>query len=95
MEITAIYKPVISEEGSMRLQRSGEVEVEFPRSRLTLREAGLKPIIQKEFSQVFPEQILDESIRVGEDAKLQSMRGREFLPSLVGAQDGWLTVAFR
>jgi hypothetical protein len=95
MEITAIYQPAAGEDGKVVLRRAGEVDVDFPRERLTLREVGLKPIIQKEFSEIFPEQILDQEIRVADDAKLQTLRGREFRSSLVEARDGWLTIAFQ
>lgn len=95
MEITAIYQAVTGEDGKVVLQRSGDVEVDFPRERLTLREVGLKPIIQKEFSEIFPEQILDQGIRVADDAKVQSLRGRQFLVSSSEANDGWLTLVFQ
>jgi hypothetical protein len=95
MEITAIYEPAVAENGRTVLKRNGEVDVNFPRERLTVREVGLKPIIQREFSKIFPEQILDQPLQIGQDAKIQTLRGREFKPSSVQAADGWLTIAFQ
>jgi hypothetical protein len=95
MEITAIYEPVVRDDGRAVLQRTGNVDVDFPRERLTVREVGLKPIIQKEFSQIFPEQILDQPLQIGQDAKVETLRGRAFKPSQVQAADGWLTIAFQ
>ncbi len=95
MEITANYQPLTTVDGGTVLRRVGDVGVDFPRERLTLREVGLKPIIQKAFSGVFPEQILDQPIRISDDAKIESLRGREFQPSRVDIADGWLTIAFQ
>ncbi len=95
MEITAMYEPVATDDGKVVLRRVGDVGVDFPRERLTLGEVGMKPIIQREFSKIFPEQILDQPIRIRDDAKIQTLRGREFRPSLVEIADGWLTIAFQ
>lgn len=95
MEITAIYEPSHTDDGKVFLRRTDDVDVDFPRQRLTLGEAGLKPIIQKAFSKVFPEQVLDQPPRIGEDAKLQSLRGREFRTSSASAVDGWFSVVFQ
>ena len=95
MEITAIYEPTQAENGTLILRRSEEVDVDFPRERLTLREVGLKSIIQKKFSALFPNEILDQSLRIADDAKMEALRGRELSPSLARAEDGWFTLAFQ
>ena len=95
MEITASYEVVTSESGSKALQRFGDVEVSFPRERLSIRDAGLKPIIQKEFSKIFPAVILEKSIQIAEDAEIETLRGSEFSCSEIKANLGWLSIAFQ
>ena len=95
IEITANYEVVTGEAGTPILKRVGDVDVSFPGDRLSIREAGLKPIIQKEFSKIFPALILDQSIKVAEDAELETLRGREFRSSEITASLGWLSIAFQ
>ncbi len=95
MEITATYEVLMDANNHPILKRFGEVEVDFPRERLSIRDAGLKPIIQKEFSKIFPELILDQSIKVADDAELETMRGREFQCSEIDIESGWLSIAFQ
>ncbi|MDB4810082.1 hypothetical protein OAH34_02680 [bacterium] len=95
MEITSTYEVVIDDKSGAVLKRVGEVEVDFPRERLSLRDAGLKPIIQKEFSAIFPENILDQSIQIAEDAEMETLRGREFRAKEILVTDGWLSIAFQ
>jgi hypothetical protein len=95
MEITATYEVLMDANNHPILKRFGEVEVDFPRERLSIRDAGLKPIIQKEFSKIFPELILDQSIKVADDAELETMRGREFHCSEIDIESGWLSIAFQ
>lgn len=95
MEITANYEVITGEAEQPILKRVGDVEVNFPRARLSIRDAGLKPIIQKEFSKIFPEMILDQSIQVAEDAEMKSLRGREFRGSEINIDNGWLSIAFQ
>ncbi len=94
MEIAAIYEPTEADDGRIILRRAGKVDVDFPGEKLTLGEVGLKSIIQKKFSALFPDEILDDSLRIGDDANLEALRGREFRPSLAKAEDGWFTLAF-
>lgn len=95
MEITASYEVVRGSSDHPVLKRVGDVEVAFPRARLSIRDAGLKPIIQKEFSKIFPEMILDQSIQVAQDAEMASLRGRQFRGSEIKLADGWLSIAFQ
>ena len=52
-------------------------------------------MIEKSFAKVFPDVILERSLKVADDANLESLRGTEFRPRLVKAADGWLTIAIR
>ena len=96
MEITAIYEPELSADGVAVLRRKGEVGVSFAgRKRLSVSQAGIKRTIQKKFSDVFPEVVLDRPLEVPADATIATLRGRVFHPCYVDANDGWLTVGIR
>jgi hypothetical protein len=96
MEITALYEPGKTADGVVVLLRKGDVSVVFPGGkRLSVSQAGLKRTIQKKFSNVFPEVLLDRPLEVHADAKLEAIRGRVFHPRWVDAKDGWLSIAVR
>ncbi len=96
MEITAIYRPEIHQDGSVVLQRVGNVDVDFPGdNRLSVSQAGLKSTMLKKFSKIFPERLLDQPLEVPDTVKLDAIRGRVFRPRVVDAMNGWLTVAVR
>ncbi len=95
MEITAVYVPVEGD-GVVTLVRQGEVGVKFPGDgRLTMSQAGLRRTIQKKFSAVFPETLLDRPWEVPDDLEIPSLRGRVFRPRTVAAGDGWVTITVR
>ncbi len=95
LEVTADYKPTKLENGAVVLKRDGKVKVDFGGKKLSISEAGMKPVIEKSFGKVFPDVILERAIKVAEDAKMESLRGLEFLPRLVQSDGGWLTIAIR
>ncbi len=77
------------------LKRDGKVKVDFGGKKLSISEAGMKPVIEKSFGKVFPDVILERAIKVAEDANVESLRGLEFRPRLVQVDGGWLTIAIR
>ena len=95
LEVTATYKPTTGDDGVVVLQREGKIKVGFGGKKLSISEAGMKPVIEKSFAKVFPDVILERSLKVADDANLESLRGTEFRPRLVKAADGWLTIAIR
>jgi hypothetical protein len=95
LEVTADYKPTKLENGTVVLKRDGKVKVDFGGKKLSISEAGMKPVIEKSFGKIFPDVILERAIKVAEDAKMESLRGLEFRPRLVQADGGWLTIAIR
>ncbi len=96
MEITATYEPGTLADGSVILLRVGDVGVDFPgRKRLSVSQAGLKATIQKKFSRIFPETLLDRPLEVPQTAELEAIRGRVFRPRVVDAKNGWLTIAVK
>lgn len=95
LEVTADYKPTTLDDGSVVLKRVGKVKIGFGGKKLSISEAGMKPVIEKSFGKVFPDAILQKPITVAEDAKMESLRGLEMRPRLVQADGGWLTIAIR
>jgi hypothetical protein len=95
LEVTASYKPSKLDDGTVVLKRDGKVDVSFGGKKLSISEAGMKPVIEKSFGKVFPDVILERAITIAEDANMESLRGMEFRPRLVQADDGWLTIAIR
>ena len=94
MEITATYHAGTLADGTVVLIRSGDVGVDFPgRKRLTVAQAGLKATIQKKFSEVFPETLLDQPLELPDTVQLETLRDKVFRPSMVDAKNGWLTIA--
>ena len=93
LEVTATYKPTTRDDGTVVLQREGKVKVGFAGKKLSISEAGMKPVIEKSFAKVFPDVLLERVLKVDDDANLESLRGTEFRPLLVEAADGWLTIA--
>lgn len=95
LEVTADYKPTKLGDGTVVLKRDGKVKVDFGGKKLSISEAGMKPVIEKSFGKVFPDVILERAIKVAEDANVESLRGLEFRPRLVQVDGGWLTIAIR
>ena len=92
LEVTATYKPTTGDDGIVVLQREGKVKVGFGGKKLSISEAGMKPVIEKSFAKVFPDVILDRALKVADDAKMESLRGTEFRPQTCSRQmaDGLL-----
>ncbi|WP_145167698.1 hypothetical protein [Rubripirellula lacrimiformis] len=94
MEITAVYEPARTEDGTMLLLRKDDVEVTFPGSgnRLSVSQAGLKRTIQNKFAKVFPEVLLDRTLTVPATVEMEALRGRSYRPEVIDAKDGWLSI---
>ena len=96
MEITAIYEPAKTTDGVVILLRKGDVNVDFPGGRrLSVSQAGLRRTIQKKFSDLFPDVLLDRPLEIPSDSQVEAIRGRIFHPRMVDAKDGWLTITVR
>ncbi len=96
LEITAVYRPAESDGETTSLTRDDEIRVDFPRrERLGVPAMALRSTIKQLFDKVFPEKILDAPLVVAESSPLEALRGREFRPRHVTAEDGWLTVTLR
>ena len=96
LEITAVYVTNSLKSGAIVLQRQGQVKVTFPgQTKLRLQETAIRPVIEKSFSKIFPQTLLNRTLKVPSDAKIESLRGTEYRPNLIDADEGWLTIAIR
>lgn len=94
LEISALYRPALTDDGKSILIRQDDVDVSFSGStgRLSVSQAGLKVTIQKKFADVFPEVLLDRTVTIPATAELESIRGRTYRTTSIEAADGWLSV---
>jgi|GEM_PF-1256273 len=94
LEITAIYEPQRTALGTMLLQRSGDVSVDFPGGRrLTIQQVALRRTIQRLFSDRFPEALLDRPLIIPDFNDSAMLEVRTVRTQLIDARDGWLSVA--
>ncbi len=96
LEITATYIPVRLMDGTMYLERQGDVEVDFPGNRrLTIQQVALRKSIQKLFANRFPPQLLTQSLTLTGTLPVETLRGRSLRASGIDSRDGWLSVSAR
>lgn len=96
IEITAIYRALQAADGSMYLQRDGDVGVEFPGGRrLTITQVALRRSIQRAFDDRFPQQLLDHALALPATLPIESLRGQTLRASSIDSQLGWLSVTAR
>ncbi len=92
LEITATYIPVRLMDGTMYLERQGDVEVDFPGNRrLTIQQVALRKSIQKLFANRFPPQLLTQSLTLPGTLPVETLRGRNLRASGIDSRDGWLS----
>lgn len=96
LTVSANYKPSATDSGRQILVRDGDVNVTFGQEgKLPIDKTAAKGRMIAAFSKVFPTTLLDKPIVVPADAKMEALRGTEFTPSEIDANDGWLTIAVR
>ncbi|MGV3483250.1 MAG: hypothetical protein ACO1RT_02395 [Planctomycetaceae bacterium] len=96
LEITAIYKPVQAADGSLYLERVGDVGVDFPGGRrLTISQVALRRSIQRAFDDRFPPTLLHQTLTLPTTLTVESLRGQNMRTSAIDARDGWLSVSAR
>ncbi|OUT60198.1 MAG: hypothetical protein CBB71_08040 [Rhodopirellula sp. TMED11] len=96
LEIFAEYQATKQADGSIILARVGELNVNFPGTdRLSVTQAGLRGAMKESFAKAFAPTLMHKPWVVPEDAKLESLAGRRFVPIAFDADNGWLTLAIR
>jgi len=96
LEITASYRPTRTSDGQMFLERTGDVDVDFPGGRrLTIAQVAVKRSIQKAFDNRFPQMLLDQTLLLPSTLPIESMRGQRLRVSSIDSSDGWLSISAR
>jgi hypothetical protein len=96
LEIFAEYQATKQADGSIVLERVGELNVNFPGTeRLSVTQAGLRGAMKESFAKAFAPTLMHKPWVVPEDAKLETFVGRRFMPIAFDVNDGWLTLAIR
>jgi len=96
LEITATYRPMNLGDGSVFLERMGDVAVDFPGGgRLTISQVALRRSIQRAFDDRFPPTLLDQRLTLPETLPVASMRGQILRATSIDARDGWVSVSAR
>src|SRR5690606_22128830 len=89
LEITAVYEPQRSDDGTMLLRRSGDVSVDFPGGRrLTIQQVALRRTIQRLFADRFPQTLLDRPLIIPDFNEAALLEVRTLRTSLIDARDG-------
>ena len=96
LEITAIYRPVQTMDGTTYLERVGNVGVDFPGDRrLTIAQVALRRSIQRTFDDRFPTTLLDQRLTLPSTLPVASMRGKTLRATAIDSRDGWISVSAR
>jgi hypothetical protein len=94
MRISATFKPVRQEDGSVRLDRVGDLLVTFPNSSdrgLSIAERTIVTAIRRRLTRVFPEQLMEVPFDMaGPIANMGD--GKPLRAVAISPRDGWLTV---
>lgn len=93
VEITFVYRPVAREDGSLFLERVGDVRVEFPgKSTLTIGEVAERRAIQRLFEGRVPAQLLDQPMYLPSTLAVPALQGSQVHVAELTANNGWLAV---
>ncbi|MCD0460488.1 hypothetical protein [Roseiconus lacunae] len=93
LEIVAPYRVVSSENGTFVLDRTEEVQINFPGTkRLSVAQAGLRNSIKQGFAEAFPQTLLNQPLTIPSDAKVDAFAGKSYRVRWIDIRDGWLTV---
>ncbi len=96
LEVSAIYRPVRGEDGSLWLSREDDVRLSFPGSRrLTISQTAIKTNMQQSFNKLFPKELLHRDFSFPADAKIAALAGRVVRISAIDLTDGWISIAVR
>ncbi|WP_230274227.1 hypothetical protein [Rhodopirellula halodulae] len=96
LEVSALYRPAITEDNRMILIRDEEIDLQFPGGRrLTLSQTAIKANIEEGFDKLFPDTLLHRPWTIPADAKMPALAGRSADVIGIDARDGWLTIVVR
>lgn len=96
LEVSAVYRPAITEDGRMILIRDEDIDLKFPGGRrLTLSQTAIKANIEEGFDKLFPMTLLHREWTLPSTLQLLALAGRSAKVIGIDAQDGWLTLVVR
>ncbi|PHQ36924.1 hypothetical protein [Rhodopirellula bahusiensis] len=96
LEVSAAYRPAITEDGRMMLVRDEEIDLKFPGGRrLTMTQTAIKANIEEGFDKLFPMTLLHREWTLPSTLQLPTLAGRSAKVIGIDAQDGWLTIVVR
>ncbi len=96
LEVSAVYRPAITEDGRMILIRDEDIDLKFPGGRrLTLSQTAIKANIEEGFDKLFPMTLLHREWTLPSTLQLPALAGRSAKVIGIDAQDGWLTLVVR
>lgn len=96
LEVSAVYRPVRSDDGSVWLSRDDEVQLSFPGNRrLSISQTAIKTNMQKSFNDLFPTELLHRTFVIPQDAEVRALAGRGVRISAIDLTDGWISIAVR
>lgn len=96
LEVSAVYRPAITEDGRMILIRDEDIDLKFPGGRrLTLSQTAIKANIEEGFDKLFPMTLLHREWTLPSTLQLPTLAGRSAKVIGIDAQDGWLTLVVR
>lgn len=96
LEVSAVYRPAITEDGRMILIRDEDIDLKFPGGRrLTLSQTAIKANIEEGFDKLFPMTLLHREWTLLSTLQLPALAGRSAKVIGIDAQDGWLTLVVR
>jgi len=94
LEITASYRPVQMMDGTIYLERVGDVGVDFPGGRrLTISQVAVKRSIQRAFADRFPPTLLQQTLTLPATLPIESLRGQTMRATSIDSRDGWVSVS--
>ncbi|TWU03551.1 hypothetical protein [Neorhodopirellula pilleata] len=93
VEVSAIYRPVIGEEGQMWLIRDEDVQFSFSSSRrLSLSQTAIKANLEEGFEKLFPLELLHRHLPVPPTIKAPMLAGRLLEIISIDLSEGWISI---
>ena len=92
-EVSATYRPVLTTDGRVLLDRVGQTKIDFPRSRSGIGKAGMRGAVKKSIAEAFPKTLLEQPLAIPADTKLPALANQTYSVRQFQAQDGWLTIS--
>lgn len=91
-EVSATYRPLITTEGRVLLERVGETQIDFPTSKSGFGIASKRGAVKDSIANAFPKMLLEQPITIPADAEMPALANQTVSVRQFEANDGWLTI---